>query len=121
MLMKQNHDDCNQNVKVHSRLLWTSNYGPGKMLRQIVQTNVRYQISLFKLVDVAGTAIAKEYKKTSPPIARERTSRHRSILGGATPSEDVQANSRTRRMTQKMKNLRSLNVLHVPPCKPETR
>ena len=61
-------------------------------------------------------------KKTPPPTAQERTLRHRSIPGIAVESpEDVPANSRTRGMAQKMKKLRSLHSLHVPPRKSKTR
>ena len=75
------------------------------------------------MADLAGTENRKAIQnnpKTSPPTARERTPRHRSIPEIA-PSKDVPANSKTRRMAQNMKKLRSLHGLQVPPRKSKTR
>ena len=63
-----------------------------------------------------------EKTKTTPPTARERTLKYlRNRHALPSPSEDVPANSRARRMAQKTKKLRSLHVLHVPSCKSKTR
>ena len=79
------------------------------------------------MADPAGTETLEEAKKrtkNTPPSPRENTPplkypRNRRAV--PSPSEDVPANSRTRRMAQKMKKLRSLHSLHVPPRKPKTR
>ena len=68
---------------------------------------------------------AEKRTKNTHPV-RERTPHHRSIPEinrrvVPSPSEDVPANSRTRRMAQEMKKLRSLHILHVPPRESKTR
>ena len=59
-----------------------------------------------------------------PPYPRENTPsqkypRNRRVV--PSPSEDVPAASRTRRMAQEMKKLRSLHILHVPPSRSKTK
>ena len=65
----------------------------------------------------------KKTTKHAHPQARERTPRHRSfpeITAVPAPSEDVLANSRTRKTAQQMTKLRSLHILHVSPRKSKT-
>ena len=65
-----------------------------------------------------------EIVQKNPQSPREDTSeqkypRHRRVV--PTPSEDVPAASRNRRMAQEMKKLRSLHILHVPPSRSKTK
>ena len=69
--------------------------------------NVRYQISTFKMADPAGTETVEEAKKRrkDTPSPRENTPpqkypRNRRAMPSS--SEDVPANSGSRRMAQKM-------------------
>ena len=80
------------------------------------------------MADLAGTenrkGIQNKKQKTPTPTAQEKTPATEvapKLPCGAIPSEDVPANRRTRRIAQKMKKLRSLHSLHVPPCKSKTR
>ena len=62
--------------------------------------------------------------KAPPPSPRENTPpqkypRNRRVV--PSPSEDVPAASRTRRMAQELKKLRSLHNLHVPPSRSKTK
>ena len=62
--------------------------------------------------------------KHPPPDPRENTPsqkypRNRRVV--PSPSEDVPAASRTRRMAQEMKKLRSSHILRVPPSRSKTK
>ena len=88
---------------------------------------VQYQISQFKIVDLAGTENRKGIQKEpkTPHLLPDRE--HPAIEVspkspcGAFPLEDVPANSRTQKMAQKMKKVRCLHSLHVPPRECKTR
>ena len=80
----------------------------------------------FKMADPAGTENCKRSKKRTKntPSPRENTPprkypRNRRVV--PSPSEDVPAASRTRRMAKEMKKLRSLHILHVPPSRSKTK
>ena len=65
-----------------------------------------------------------ENSANTPPYPRENSPsqkypRNRRVV--PSPSEDVPAASRTRRMAQEMKKLRSLHILHVPPSRSKTK
>ena len=75
-----------------------------------------------KIAHAAGTETIEEAKNTD----NERAPRHRSMYprnrrAVPSPSEDVPATSRTQRMAQEMKKLRSLHILHVPHSRSETK
>ena len=89
--------------------------------------NESYKISMkirkvrFKMADPAGTKNRRRCRKTHK-ITPTQPQREQPALevSPKSPSEDVPATSRTRKMAQKMKKLRSLHILHVPPSRSKT-
>ena len=76
------------------------------------------------MADLADTESRKGRQnkcKTPPPSPRENTPTWRyprNCRVVPSPSEDIAANSRTRRMAREMRKLRSLHTLHMPPRSP---
>ena len=87
---------------------------------------MRYQRSTFKMADPAGTETVEEEKERTKNTPTQPEREHPAIEVSPncrvvpSPSEDVPATSRTRRMAQEMKKLRSLHTLHVPASRSKT-